>query len=71
MLAILYTFVKHFYDMTKKFDKRKKGTPVHLSISDDIQMVGYKMARADHLSGLTALVERLIIQEAHRRGISI
>lgn len=47
----------------------RKGKPVNLSISDDLQVIGYKIARADRLSGLTALVERLIIQEAKRRGV--
>jgi hypothetical protein len=50
---------------------KKKGAPVCLSIADDIQTIGYKMAFADRLTGLTALVEKLLIQEAKRRGIEI
>lgn len=49
----------------------RKGKPVNLSISDDLQIIGYKMARADRLNGLTALVERLLIKEAERRGIKL
>jgi len=48
----------------------KKGTPVNLSIADDIQIVGYSMALKDRCS-LTNLVERLLIQEADKRGVEI
>jgi len=48
----------------------RKGTPVNLSIADEIQIVGYKMAKADKRS-LTGLVEYLLTQEAEKRGIKV
>lgn len=47
--------------------KGRKGTSVNLSISDDLQIKGYKMAKEDCRKGLTNLVEYLIDKEWNLR----
>ena len=62
-----------FYILAKKSMGNKKilkcTKSVNLSLADEAQELGYKMARQDRHGALTFLVEQLLFEEAKRRGI--
>jgi hypothetical protein len=49
---------------------KKPSNGLHLSVSENLQFVVYKMARKDRRT-ITGLVEYLIIQEAEKRGMNL
>lgn len=54
--------------MRKKVSKCTKS--VNLTIADEVQEMGYRMANEDRHGNLTTLCEQLIVAEWNKRNLS-